>query len=598
LIPESGIPRRRDVRFLSVLGRLAPHVDLDSARREMGLIAGRLSREYPRANEGLTAVTVRPLRDVLVGPVRPAMLAIFGAVALVLLIGCVNVASLLLVRAESRSPELALRTALGASRGALVRQLLTESVLLALIGGVFGLWVGVSGTRALIALAPADIPRLAEVGLSLRMLLFTTVVSTATALGVGLLPALRASRPDLRNAIDGSAAIGPASRGSGRLRATLVVTQVALVAVLAVVAGLLVRSYASVRSVDTGFDSDGLLTVSVSASGDDFQQFLQEALRRIRHVPGVQSAAMVRPLPLGPGTFAGERYEFQIPGEANSDAERQPRADLRFVSPGFFRTMGIPLLAGRDFSDRDDAGAPPVVVLSQATAKRFWPQASPVGAHIRFGDALAEVIGVVADIKQTSLEEVTEPAAYASFAQFGRRGMSFVLRTQAPVAVLKPVQKAIWALHPEQPIQNVASMDQLVADALAGRRFSMSMLTAFALLALFLAALGIYGLVAYAVGRRVREIGIRIALGAQPMSLLRLIIRRAVTLVAVGVVVGLALAAASTPLIQRLLFGVGRFDPWVFLGSAIILLLVATFACVLPAHRAARVDPMEVLRHE
>lgn len=598
LIPESGIPRKREVRFLSVVGRLAPGVDIESARHELQLIAARLAGSYPKANRELTAISVKPLRDVLVGPVRPAMWAILGAVAVVLFIGCVNVAGLILIRAESRSAELALRTALGASRGVIVRHLLVESAVLAGLGGVIGLLSGAWGTRALIALAPAGIPRLADAHLSGRVVLFTALLSAVVALAVGLLPALRASRLDLRRAIGPGGRGGSGARGSVRLRIMLVVTQVALVVVLSVGAGLLLKSYASVRSVDPGFDSHGVLTFTVSASGDDFQAFLNQALQRIRRLPGVQSAAMVRPLPLGPDTFSGERFEFEIPGDSGVGAGERPHANLRFISPDFFRTMKIPLLAGRDFSDRDDANAPPVVLVSHSTARRYWRQDSPVGSHIQIGNSTAEVVGVVEDIKQTGLEEAPDPAVYVPFAQSGRRGMSFVIRTEATAGIVKPVQRAIWSLRPEQPIQNMASMEQLVGAAVSGRRFSMAMLTAFASLALFLAALGIYGMVAYAVGRRVREIGIRIALGADPSSVLRLVIRRALQVTGLGIAVGLALAAATSGLLQKLLFRVGHLDPWVFLGAAGVLVLVAVFAAALPAVRAARVEPMEVLRNE
>lgn len=598
LIPESGIPRKREVRFLSAIGRLAPGVDIQSARHELQLIAARLADSYPKANQDLTAISIEPLRDALVGPVRPAMWAILGAVAVVLLIGCVNVAGLILIRAESRNAELALRTALGASRAALVRHLAIESAVLAGLGGLIGLLLGVWGTRLLIALAPPGIPRLSEVHLSNRVVLFTALLSALVAVAVGLLPALRASRPDLRRAIGSGGRSGSSERSSVRLRVALVVTQVALVVVLSVGAGLLLRSYASVRSVDPGFDPDGVVTFTVSASGEDFQSFLNQALQRIRRLPGVRSAAMVRPLPLGPDTFSGERFEFKIPNETAAGSQDRPQANLRFISPGFFRTMKIPVLAGREFSDRDDADAPPVVLVSRSAARRYWRRESPVGSHILVGGSTVEVVGVVADFKQTRLEEDPEPAIYVPFSQTGRRGMSFVVRTQATAGIVKSVQQAIWSLRPEQPIQNIASMEQLVSDAVAGRRFSMTMLTAFALLALFLAALGIYGMVAYAVGQRVREIGIRIALGADPSSVLRLVIRRALQVTALGIGVGLAIAAATSGLLQKLLFRVGHLDPWAFFGAAVVLVLVAVFAAALPAVRAARVEPMEVLRNE
>jgi len=598
LIPETGIPRQRQVRFLSVVGRLAPGATVTSAQAEMSGIADNLSKAYPKSNAELTAVTVQSLRDVLVGPVRPAMLAIFGSVALVLLIGCVNVTGLILARSDGRSREMAVRTALGATRGALARQVLVESSVLAALGGGFGLLLGAWCMRLLVTAAPVGIPRLGQITLSGRMLAFTALISVAVTLLVGVLPALRSASPDFRKALNEAGRGGSSGRGSGRLRGALVAGEVALVAVLAVGAGLLVRSYASVRGVDPGFRTRGLLTLSLSAGGHDYQTFLEQALTRVRDIPGVESAALVRPLPLGPDTFDGELFKFDLSGASAPAGKQQPQAALRFVSPGFFRTMGVPLISGRDFTDRDDADAPPVVVVSRTTADRYWGRNSPVGSRIRVGGTDVEVVGVVGDIKQTSLEESIEPAIYTPFAQSGRRGMSFVIRTDKPVAVLGAAEKALWALRPDQPIRNVASIESLIQTATAGRRYSMALLTTFAFLALFLAAVGVYGIVAYSVSRRMREIGIRVALGARPGRVARLVFARSVALVAVGGVVGLGLAAVGSGLLRGFLFGVGRFDPWVYSGSAAVLLIVAAIASALPAHRASRVDPVSVLREE
>jgi putative ABC transport system permease protein len=598
VIPESGIPRLRQVRFLSVVGRLAPGSTVESAHREMGVIAGRLAAAYPDANRDLTSVSVQPLRDQIVGSIRPAMLAIFGGVALVLLIGCVNVASLVLARSEDRTREIGLRAALGASRPVLARQLLAESAVLAIVGGGVGLAIGAWLTRTIVALSPADLPRLGEVTLNGRVLAFTALVSIGTALLFGLLPALRASRPDLRNAIGEGGREGSAGLRTSRLRGALLVGEVALVALLAVGAGLLVRSYAAVRAVNPGFEPRGLLTLRVSAQGDDYKQFLEEALRRVRELPGVRSAAIARPLPLGPNTFSGESFTFRIEGRPAPPEGQEPRASLRFVSPGFFRTMGIPLLQGRDFTDRDDGDVPPVVILSRSAADKYWGGQLPVGERIQVGGGTGQIVGVVDDIKQTSLEEETGPAVYVPFAQIGRRGMSFVIRADAPTAVLGSVRKAIWALRPNQPIQDVASMETLVATATAGRRFSMALLVCFAGVALLLAAVGIYGVVTYTVSRRVREIGIRMALGAGPSAVVRLVVGRSLALVAVGAAAGLLVAAVASGIMQTLLFGVGRLDPWVFAGSAALLVLVAAAASALPARRAARVDPLVAIRSE
>jgi len=598
LIPESGIPRLRQVRFLEVVGRLAPGATAESARQEMGVIAGRLASAYPDADRDVTAVTIRPLRDEIVGGVRPVMLAIFGGVALVLLIGCVNVAGLALARAEERGRELGIRAALGASRGAMVRQLLTESAVLSVAGGAVGLALGAWGTRAIVGLAPPDIPRLGQVTLDWRVLAFAALVSAATALLSGLLPALRASRPDVAGTLGEGGRGGSAGPRASWLRGGLLFGEVALVALLAVGAGLLVRSYAAVRSVDPGFQARGLLTLGVHADGDDYREFLQQALRDVRSVPGVQSAAMVRPLPLGPNTFGGEALKFEIPGHPPAPEGQEPHADVRMVSPGYFRTMGIPLLRGRDFDERDAPDVPPVVILSRSAARKYWGDELPVGGRVAVGKASAEIVGVAGDIKQTSLEEDPDPALYVPFDQDSRRGMTLVVRTDDAASVLGPIRKAIWALRPDQPIEDVASMESLVASATAGRRFSMALLGTFAALALLLAAVGIYGVVAYTVSRRVREIGIRVALGAGPAAVMRLVVARSLSLAAGGAAAGLLLAALGGGILQSLLFGVGRMDPWVFAGSAVLLVLVAAAASALPARRAARVDPLVAMRSE
>ncbi len=598
VIPESGIPRLRQVRFLSVVGRLAPDATPASARKEMDAIAGRLARAYPDADRDLTAVSVQPLRDQIVGSVRPAMLAIFGAVALVLLIGCVNVAGLALARSEDRGRELGVRAALGASRAAVVRQLLTESAVLSVAGGGVGLALGAWGTRAIVALAPAGIPRLGQVTLDWRVLAFAAAVSAATALLSGLLPALRASRADPAAALAEGGRGGSTGPRSSRLRGALLFGEVALVALLAVGAGLLVRSYAAVRSVDPGFRARGLLTLGVHADGDDYREFLQQALRDVRDVPGVRSAAMVRPLPLGPNTFGGETLTFSIPGRPPAPEGQEPQANLRMVSPGYFRTMGIPLLDGRDFDQRDAPDVPPVVILSRSAARKYWGDELPVGQQIRVGKVSAEIVGVVDDVRQTSLEEDPGPALYVPFDQRSRRGMTLVVRTDDDASVLGPIRKAIWALRPDQPIEDVASMESLLASATAGRRFSMALLGTFAALALLLAAVGIYGVVAYTVSRRVREIGIRVALGAGPAAVIRLVVGRSLALVAGGAAAGLIAAAAAGGILQSLLFGVGRLDPWVFAGSSLVLVLVAAAASALPARRAARVDPLVAIRED
>lgn len=601
LIPESGVPRLRFVRWLNVVGRLDPTASLEAAREEMGVVARRLASEYPEANEGLTRVTVRPLHDVLVGPVRPALLAVFGAVGLVLLVACANVASLTLARSEERARELAVRAALGAGRRTLARQLVTESVALGLMGGAVGLGLGIWGTRALLALAPEGIPRLAEVSLDLRILLFTGLVAVATGVLVGLLPARGAARADLRRVLaeaGRSRSAGGGGRERGLARAALVVGEIGLVTVLGVGAALLVRSYDRLLDVDPGFEPEGVLTVRLSARGDDYRDFLARGLERIREVPGVGSAALVRPLPLHDDTFQGEAFEFRIPGRSEPSPGSEPRGHMRFVSPEYFRTLGVPLLRGRDFREADDANAPPVVILSRTAAERYWGERSPVGDRIDVGDAAAEIVGVVDDVKQVTLAEDPEPAIYVPFRQTGRRGMTFVVRGANPGALVGPVQNVIWEIQADQPIQAVATMESLVSDSAARARFSMVLLTVFAGLALLLASVGVYGVVSYTVERRLREFGVRMALGAAAGNLLRLVLGRALRLAALGVGIGLAGAYLASRWLEALLFGVQRLDLPSFAATAAGLLLVAAAAALLPAFRATRADPALTLRQE
>ncbi len=597
LIPESGVPRLRVVRWLSVVGRLAPDVKLATAGTEMSTIAARLAQGYPDSNEDLTAVTLSPLRDEVIGPVRPAMLAALGAVALVLLIACANVASLALARFEERSREIGLRAALGAGRRRIARQLLAESLVLAAAGGAAGVLLGAWGARALVALAPADLPRLASAGVDPRLLGFAAAVTLLTALLFGLAPSLRASRPDLRGVLlEGGR--GAAGAGRSRLRDGLVVGQVALVAVLAVGAGLLVRSYDRLSSVDPGFRTEGVLTFLVNARGDDHRQVLWESLERIRELPGVQDAALVRPLPLRHDAFQGEGISFRVVGRPPAPDDEAPEAVMRFVSPGYFRTLGIPLLAGRDFTDRDDAEAPFVVILSREAAERYWPGESAVGARIAAGDTEGEVIGVVDDVAQEDLAEEPEPAFYVAHRQISRRGMTFVVRAQEPAALVGPIQRTIRQVASEQPIDELASMASIVASSTARPRFSSALMGAFAALALVLAAVGIYGTLSYAVSRREREIGVRMALGARPTDVLGLVARRGLGLAAAGVGLGLAVAALATRLLRDLLFGVAPLDPWSFAGAGVLLLAVAAAASLLPALRAGRLDPLTALREE
>jgi putative ABC transport system permease protein len=605
LIPDSGVPRRRFIRWLSVVARLAPGASLEQAQAEMTTIAARLEQEYPEANEGLTAVTIRPLHEQLVGDVQTAMLTVFAAVGFVLLIGCANIANLLLARSEGRSKEIAVRVALGAGRGRLIRQLLTESVMLAIGGGALGLALSVWGVRALVAMAPEEIPRLSSVGIDGNVLAFTAAVALLTGLAFGIVPALRAAAADphdtLKEGVRGSSAGG----GRHAFRAFLVTAEVALVVVLAIGAGLLIRTYGRLLQVDPGIDASNLLTLSVTAQSykypetEQYVAHFEEIIAAVREAPGVESAAMVRPMPLRADTFSGESFSFSIPGKPEMPEGEERRASLRFASPGYFKTMGIPMLAGRDFTPRDNRESPFVLVINQTAAERYWPGEDPVGQTVKLGDSEAEIIGVVGDVRQLSLAQEPAPAVYSAFTQVSRVGMTLVVRTTGePLNTLATVQSTIWDIDPDQPISQISTMDQLVLGSVAQPRFSMTLLSVFAGLALVLASVGIYGVISYSVSQRTHELGLRMALGAETGDLLKLILRQGLALAGTGIGIGLLAALVLTRLMESLLFGVAAVDLVTFAFVCVLLGLVALVATTVPAFRAARVDPMISLRAE
>jgi predicted permease len=605
LIPDDGVPRRRFVRWLSVVARLAPGASIEQAQAEMNTITGRLALEYPEANEGLTAVTMRPLHEQMVGDVQTAMLTVFAAVGFVLLIGCANIANLLLARSEGRSKEIAVRVALGAGRGRLVRQLLTESVVLAVCGGVIGLALSIWGVRALVALAPQEIPRLSSVGIDGTVLIFTAALALLTGLAFGLVPALRAAASDPHDALKEGVRGSSAGGGRHAFRAFLVTAEIALVVVLAIGAGLLIRTYSRLLEVDSGIDAENLLTLSVTAQSykypetSQFIAFFEETIAAVRQAPGVEAAAMIRPMPLRADTFAGESFRFSIPGKPEMPEGEERGAVLRFASPGYFKTMGIPMMGGRDFTPRDDGESPFVLILNRTAAERYWPDEDPVGQTVQFGDSSAEIIGVVGDVRQLSLAQEPTPAVYSVFTQVSRVGMTLVVRTTGdPLSTIATVQRAIWEVDPDQPITQISTMGDIVLGSVAQPRFSMTLLGVFAALALVLASVGIYGVISYSVSQRTHEIGLRMALGAETGDVLKLILRHGLMLAGTGIGVGLVGAFLVTRLLESLLFGVAAMDFVTFASVAVLLGLVALIATTVPALRAARVDPMIALRSE
>ncbi len=588
------------------VARLREGITLAQAQDEMRAIAAVLEKEEPRRNTGWS-VAVVPIHEITTETIRPALLILAGAVLLVLLIACVNVANLLLARSTVRQRELGLRTALGAGRSRLVRQMLTESLLLSLFGGIVGMVFAAAFHRGLLALV-ADripVPRLDQVTLDLTLVGFTVALSLGTGLLFGLVPAMLASdsaSDALREG--GRHGAGPRSK---RALGTLVVAEVALSLVLLAGAGLLIRSFVRLQSIDPGFRAEGVLTARLSLpaaryeSGEAAAAFFRNSLERVRQIPGVESAAGISFLPLaGPG-MGTSFYRLDLP--VPSDGER-PVTEVRPVTPNYFRTMGIRHLAGRDFTDADLAGAPLVAVVSEGLVRRVFPGDNPLGRrlHVAIGSAEGmnvEVVGVVGDVKFASLDAETRPAIYMPLPQLSIGLMTYVVRTEMePMALANSVGAAVRSLDPELPLADIRSMPDVVDATLARPRAVSALLTAFALMALALAGVGVYGVMAYSVSQRTQEIGVRMALGATVDSVFRLVLGQALKLVLAGVAAGLVAAALLTRLLETLLFETEPLDPATFAATAVMLTIVATLALYVPARRGTRIAPTEALRAE
>ena len=606
--------RSRESNSLRVFARLAPGVDLRQARAEMATMTARLEREYPGTNRD---VTVQSLKDKVVGDIRPALLVELGAVGFVLLIACANVAHMLLARAAARRKEFALRTALGASRVRVVRQLLTESLLLALLGGGAGLLLALGGIRALVALSPAGIPQIATIGLDARALVFLLVVSLLTGVGFGLVPALRASASDLNDALKEGGRGSSEGIRRNRFRSLLMASEFALALMLLVGAGLMIRSFLALRSIDPGFDPKNLLTMVVPVAGSREAAperraiFYEELLQRVRTLPGVVSASAINHLPL-----AGDEWgrAFRVEGRPLAHQGDAPEATYRVVFPGYFRTMHIPVLRGREVSESDNLDAPAVVVVNELLANRYWPGEDPIGKRITLDDARHDstswltVVGVVknavrGDWAAPEHEEIylpflqnrsylEDPGAHVAY-------QTLVIRTSGDAAALAPaVRNAVWSLDRSLPVSEVQTMDAVVERSTAQPRFNLFLLATFAAVALVLAAVGIYGVMSYSVSRRTHEIGLRMALGARPGDVMRVVVGQAMVLALVGACAGFVGALALGRFMSSFLYGVRPSDPLTFLAMSLILGAVALMASYIPARRATRIDPLLALRHE
>jgi putative ABC transport system permease protein len=591
--------------YLEVIARLKPGITIKQAGTEMSAIANRLEQTFPTTNLGHGVVLV-PLHEQIVGEIRPALLILFGSVGFVLLIACANVANLLLARASGRRKELAIRAALGAGRLRIVRQLLTESMLLAVVGGVLGLLTATWGVDLLVGLSPNSIPRASEISLDARVLVFTFLVTLITGLLFGLLPAWQTSRLELTEALKEGDRGSTEGFRSNRARSLLIVSEFALTLVLLIGAGLLIKSFQRLSDVNPGFEPANLLTLELSlpasryTDGNKVADFYEQVLPRIESLPGVQSVGVVTVLPLSGNDNSSfvtiEGHPPLPPGEAL-------RAGYRVISPNYFSAMGIPLKRGRLLTPADNRDAARVVLINEAMAQRFFqPGEDPIGKRIRTGGGDSpwlSVAGIVADVKHNGLDRDARPEIYASYLQSPKRSMTLVVRSQTdPLKLVGPVRDQVRLVDKDQPIGNIRSMEQLLAESVAPRRFSMLLLSIFAVVAMLLAAVGIYGVMNYSVARRTHEIGIRMALGARSMDVLRLIVGQGMMLAAVGLGIGLLAGVVVTRLMSSLLFEVSTIDPAIFLAASVLLAGAALLASYIPARRASRVDPMIAMRYE
>jgi len=586
----------RDSNYLDVWARLKPGVTIEKARAEMDAIGRRLEAQYQNANMDV-GIQVTPLHEEAVGSIRPVLFLLFAAVGFLLFIGCANVANLLLARAATRAREVSIRSAMGASRYRLIKQLLTESVLLALIGGGLGAILAAWAIPLLLAMAPPGLHSFKSIGLNGEVLAFSFGASVLTGILFGLAPAISASSANpaesLKQGERGS------TGGGGRARAILIATEVGLSLVLLIGAGLMMKSFAKVTKVDPGFTSDRLLIFNIGARAtaeEDRQvQFYQQIVQRLASVPGVERVAAVSRLPFSGGNSG---RSFNRPG-----SETSYQADIRVATPEYFQTMGIPHLRGRNFNEHDVKGALPVAIINEATAREVFPGEDPIGKYVENFGPKAEtlqVVGVVGNVRHLALDTAPRPELYQPLGQAIWPALYVAVKTapENSLTLLPAVQEAVWSVNKSVPLGNPRTMNDIIARSLLQKKFTMLLLAIFAGTALLLAAIGLYGVISYSVAQRTRELGIRIALGAQRSDVLRLIVRQGMTLVVIGVAFGLAASIGLTRLMATLLYGVSATDPITFFALSMALCFVALLACWLPARRASGVDPSVALRSE
>ena len=604
----------RNLHNLQVVGRLAAGVSEVQAQTEMTTIAARLAQQYPEANTGWGVALVR-FQDLVILNIRPALRILLAAVGVLLLIACANVANLLLARAAAREKEIALRLALGASRWRLIRQVLTESLLISLIGGAIGVLIALAGTRALVNLNPQGIPRANEIGVDGQVLGFALLVSIVSGILFGLIPAWQASNPNLNEKLKESGKSSAGNSRGNRIRSLLVVVQVALAFVLLVGAGLLIKSFSQLQQVNVGFNREHLLTMQISLppaaypQGPNILNFYNEALRQLSALPGVNSVGAISQVPLAGG---GPQFTFSVEGRPLPTPAEAPIASYRILTPGYFQTMGIPILKGRAITEADDQNALQVAVINQNLADKMWPGEDPIGKRLTVGVPLPNeqpeyvtVVGLAGNVKHTSLNGETgmqmyQPVAQSPFLSLGLgRTMTFLLRTgPEPSGLVDSARKVFASLNSTLPVSNVKTMDAIIYDSVAPFRFNTFLLGLFAATALVLTLVGIYGVMNYVVTQRTQEIGIRMALGAQAGQVRGLILKQGLLLSVVGLAFGLAGCWAVTRLMSSLLFGVEVTDATTLLAVAAGVILITLSACYIPARRATKIDPIIALKYE
>ena len=597
-----GNTNQRDARFLFAMGHLKPGVTVAVAKAEANTVASRLAVAYPKESAGRTA-KLDSFRELMVRDIRPALWLLFAAVGVILLIGCANLANLLLARGLDRHREIAVRAALGASRWRLIREMLTETTLISVIGGTLGVFIAYWGLYGLLKL-PQNFVDTHDANLDLRVLLFAMAISVVTGWLFGLAPALQFIRPDLQSFLkEGGRGSGDAARWN-RVRSGFVVAQVALSLVLLVSAGLLIRSFDKLLRVNVGFKPEQLLSLEYRLPRSKYKEvaaqwsFHQQVMARIQEVPGVQSVALVRGLPFSGN---GGTLPITLPDRELPPKGHEPEVMSNTATPNYFETMGIPFIKGRLFDDHDQPNTTPVVIINQTMAQKFWPNQDPIGKQVKSAQdgTVATVIGVVGDAKHYWLEETQQPQMYGAYSQQPGYFATVVIRSKVePLSLTEQVKQALWKVDADQPMWKIRTVEFLVNRSVADRKFLLALMGLFALLAMILTMIGLYGVISYLVKQRTQEIGIRLALGAQMRDILQMVMKQGMLLVFTGVGLGLATAWLSTRLISTLLYQVSATDPATFAAISGFLITVALLACYLPARRATKVDPLVALRYE